>query len=517
MPNLSIPQLTAGDPAQASDLLPISRSGANFNITVGSITEPFGLIATDFAGSDLGAQVNAAYAALPSTGGTIYIPAGTYNNIATRIDLSSGKNVVLRGAGRGNTVLNFTLTSSEMILAGDSSTSGNLTLTGFTVAGTGAAHAGNYGIYINGANNPVLVVDLEIHDTGADAIVVSGSTAQVGIQSCYVRHNLNGYAVVCNSSGVENLTVLANEFFHNDGGVSVTANAGGVNICFNDIESDGSSQPMLNISSLGVYCCGNTFGCGPTSTNSDVALINTKAFNSTNDLFALGTSSQVALHITNAGERILITTPSLAAPGGGGGTGLQVDSGASFTTVINPSFYNGFATSISDPNATSTILTELAGKSKMYVDGPLTLSASTGLLSAATATVDNTSSGGIAVIAKAANGNSDIVLRAFQGAAAPTNDVIQSKVVASGSTNFNFLTAYTDANPDGSGGTPIIAIRGDGVIDTAGPSGFGNGSAGTAMTTTTLGTGTGPATPQTVVSYLKLHHNGQDFWLPLVQ
>lgn len=48
-------------------------------------------------------------------------------------------------------------------------------------------------------------------------------------------------------------------------------------------------------------------------------------------------------------------------------------------------------------------------------------------------------------------------------------------------------------------------------------SGFGNGSSGTAMTTTTLGTGTGPTTPQTVVNYLKVNVAGTAYYLPMVQ
>ena len=37
MANLKISQLTAGNPAQSSDIIPIDRAGVNFNITAGSI------------------------------------------------------------------------------------------------------------------------------------------------------------------------------------------------------------------------------------------------------------------------------------------------------------------------------------------------------------------------------------------------------------------------------------------------------------------------------------------------
>lgn len=47
--------------------------------------------------------------------------------------------------------------------------------------------------------------------------------------------------------------------------------------------------------------------------------------------------------------------------------------------------------------------------------------------------------------------------------------------------------------------------------------GFGNGSAGTAVTTTTKSTGSGPATPQTVVKYLEIDLGGTKYWMPLFQ
>jgi len=47
--------------------------------------------------------------------------------------------------------------------------------------------------------------------------------------------------------------------------------------------------------------------------------------------------------------------------------------------------------------------------------------------------------------------------------------------------------------------------------------GFGNGAAATPVTTTLLGTGSGPANPQTVVKYLEIDLGGTKYWLPLVQ
>lgn len=62
--------------------------------------------------------------------------------------------------------------------------------------------------------------------------------------------------------------------------------------------------------------------------------------------------------------------------------------------------------------------------------------------------------------------------------------------------------------------TPTVAASQLGLGSTAG---FGNGSSGTAVTTTTKNTGSGPTTPQTVVNYLKVNIGGTDYWVPLVQ
>ncbi len=53
--------------------------------------------------------------------------------------------------------------------------------------------------------------------------------------------------------------------------------------------------------------------------------------------------------------------------------------------------------------------------------------------------------------------------------------------------------------------------------DISGTTGFGTGSSGTAVTTTTKGGGTGPTTPQTVVAYLRITLGSTVYHVPLVQ
>jgi hypothetical protein len=56
-------------------------------------------------GSDCTAAFNAAFAALPSTGGEIFVPAGDYNFLSSVV--WTGRAVVLRGVGKGQTRLHF--------------------------------------------------------------------------------------------------------------------------------------------------------------------------------------------------------------------------------------------------------------------------------------------------------------------------------------------------------------------------------------------------------------------------
>ena len=100
----------------ADNLLPASGNttqylgtSANPWLFFGSAKSMNGVLnATLFPGSDIGAQVNAAIAALGSSGGEIYIPAGTYTQTST-IYLPS--HVRLRGASATGTILNFTPTT----------------------------------------------------------------------------------------------------------------------------------------------------------------------------------------------------------------------------------------------------------------------------------------------------------------------------------------------------------------------------------------------------------------------
>jgi hypothetical protein len=72
--------------------------------------------ATQFAGADIGAQVNAAIASLSGTCGSVYIPSGSYNYATT---INKPRCVKLVGAGAQSTILNWTPTSGMAVHAFD--------------------------------------------------------------------------------------------------------------------------------------------------------------------------------------------------------------------------------------------------------------------------------------------------------------------------------------------------------------------------------------------------------------
>lgn len=122
------------------------------------------LYADTFAGTDIGAQVNAAYAALPSTGGIIMLPAGVFS-FATAISFATnGKRASLRGAPGGATELQYTGTGAA-ITVNNSIPGGSFqhvsfeACYGFTLTGNNTSLVSpQVGISIGGSNGGAGVV-----------------------------------------------------------------------------------------------------------------------------------------------------------------------------------------------------------------------------------------------------------------------------------------------------------------------------------------------------------------------
>lgn len=111
------------------------------------------LNAAMFPGSDIGAKTNAAYAALPSTGGEIYIPAGACLSFSTPIVFGTlHKPVTLRGAGSPATCLTYTGTTGVAITVNVGVQSRINRLEDFQLNGSGVGNA-TTGTLIGGSND----------------------------------------------------------------------------------------------------------------------------------------------------------------------------------------------------------------------------------------------------------------------------------------------------------------------------------------------------------------------------
>ncbi len=104
---------------QVRKALPYSSGGTNGETQIDArknVGTPH-LVATDFSGADIGAQVNTAFASFPSGQcGTVLIPSGTYT-YSTPIYVPTG--CILSGSGRGNETGPF---GSKLIYAGPPAT-----------------------------------------------------------------------------------------------------------------------------------------------------------------------------------------------------------------------------------------------------------------------------------------------------------------------------------------------------------------------------------------------------------
>ena len=88
-------------------------------ITLGDFKNNFltyTLYADTFAGVDMGAQINAAYAALPATGGVIIIPGGNFSFVTPIVINTAEKFVLLKGAPAGATTLTWTGTGTSVAI-----------------------------------------------------------------------------------------------------------------------------------------------------------------------------------------------------------------------------------------------------------------------------------------------------------------------------------------------------------------------------------------------------------------
>jgi hypothetical protein len=162
------------------------------------------LYAIDFAGADIGAQINTAYAALPSAGGTIILPGGTFSFSTPIVFGTNGKFVTLKGDNASATFLKFTPTSGTAITYNCGNPTGHLVYecTGFTLMGSST-----------------LIAAGNTNTNTSTGIVYGGANGCVGLNTHDM--NVNGFGI--------NLNITANAYMLQFNNVANSGGNGGTN------------------------------------------------------------------------------------------------------------------------------------------------------------------------------------------------------------------------------------------------------------------------------------------------
>lgn len=139
----------------------------------------------DPSGNGTDTTIAAAIAALPATGGTIFLKQGVYTITATLV-LPGSKNVLIKGAGKGATVLNLTTAALPLFQIGAAAT-GKYAIRDLTATGDGSTAQK----FIDLAS----AVDVVVENVNADSfrdIVDDSAGAEVVFRNCSFTMAISG-------------------------------------------------------------------------------------------------------------------------------------------------------------------------------------------------------------------------------------------------------------------------------------------------------------------------------------
>lgn len=166
-------------------------SGTVLTVTVGAADADY--LVGDY--TDIGAAINAAYLALPATGGSIFIQSGSYTYTTPIVFGTDNKFVSLRGFNAASTFLKYSPTSGNAVTYNDGNPTGHLVheIAGITFMGKAtliaAAQANtntSIGIYYGGANG---AVGINTHDCNFNGF---GSNWEIGANAYMLNFQNNG-------------------------------------------------------------------------------------------------------------------------------------------------------------------------------------------------------------------------------------------------------------------------------------------------------------------------------------
>jgi hypothetical protein len=482
-----------------------------------------------------------------STAGTLILPAGTYKCLTGLT--TNGRPLKIIGSGPGATILSFPNLGVIGLNIADALTH----VSDLTIRGPNASSIGYSGIN-SGSVSDVTLENLVVENWGEAGINTGGFAARWIIRGCRIRNNKEDGIFL--GIGSTDCIVEANEVYGNgSNGIDVNGSRNLINA--NQVRSNGARHAGST------DCWGILIAAVPgADANDNTVSNNIVSANFGQGIIVKPTTSQATNY------NLIVNNQSIANTGSGGnGDGITLD-GSDVGTLLGNLVANNicignqrygvlgdgsvatfsqnqFRNNTCTGNVHGLVVTAgaldtqvsfnlvLSNSSDQITDGGTRTSqfgnkvqTSDGGIYTGTRLGLNLVSGayGILDVRSGATGAEGIFLGETTNGWLLTEKGDASfalRVTASGVpsgadrlnlTNGGLLSVINGIQAAGNTPTPLSGYVGIGTTE-----GVGAGSAGTPVTTTTKGGGSGPATAQVVVKYLELSLNGATYWLPLFQ
>jgi hypothetical protein len=461
------------------------------------------LDATTFAGADIGAQINAAFASLPVSGGSVLLPSSATTYVATtQITVRANCRLLLEA---------LTLQVSAPILCAD----------GSSIVGIGvpsiikpSGHTGSISYAVTNAGNIGLDegratanFNLRLSSFYIDANATGNTVNSLGgiwlinCTNCLVEHVVVKNTKGLQTGGIRSFGGKRNTFFHCTVencayiGLSIALDKQwNISHCYainngnNGIDTGiGASQGQV----ADCECTGNGGNGFNPDSSSDVQVIGGNFSGNTQHGIAV---TNLQTNISIVGARVM----------GNAQTGIFVNNNANHVTISGCCIAENMQQGILINASCSVTVAgcEITNNGRAFTN-----------------TID-----GIMIRSSGGNAAKNIIVgNTIKGSSqryGVSEDSTGGGKVGSNIIALNYLVENgTGAVHNLNSSTQTFGNRVDytGVIALTTPTGFGNGSAATPVTTTTRNTGNGPTTPQTIVKYMEVNLAGTNYWVPLVQ
>jgi hypothetical protein len=239
----TVGQVPAFDPTAGNFRVGAPVTGCQLN----SVAYVGGACTSVWGSGDIGANINAAYAALPSTGGAIYVigESNCYNYSTPIVLATPGKYLLLNGlsagastnSNPGGACLNFTPTTSTCSANGQVQGGGSSPCIAITADWTpltgGGIKAGSGINYITLTNGPAGNACGTNFGCSSTALGLALETTNAGVQSgLFLGDTIQGFGVglsdVNSTGGSYGMTFINLSLTYNTTGAALGSNSGGV-------------------------------------------------------------------------------------------------------------------------------------------------------------------------------------------------------------------------------------------------------------------------------------------------